>query len=108
MARELAHGGIELGHDRQLAPAERVFFYLPFEHAEDLADQQRCVELYQELHDSVPEAYRKRCQGYIEYAIKHKEIIEQHGRFPHRNKALGRESTAAEIEYLKEATTFGQ
>ena len=107
-ALQLCKRGIELSHDQDLAPAEQVFFYLPLEHSENLADQSQCVALYTKLHRNTPEAYHVKTQSYIDYAVKHKEIIERFGRFPHRNKALGRESTPAELKYLENANTFGQ
>ena len=69
---------------------ERTFAYLPFEHSESLADQERSCELMKPLGDEI-------CR----YALRHKEIIERFGRFPHRNAALGRASTPEEIEFLK-------
>lgn len=107
-ALELCQEGLRLQHDQPLAPSERVFFYLPLEHSEDLVDQKRCVDLYTQLRDAAPPAYRKRAQANLDYAIKHLEIIEQFGRFPHRNKALGRTSTDQEKRYLETATSFGQ
>ena len=107
-ACRLTHEGLRLDHDRTLAPAERVFFYLPLEHSENLADQDQCVTLYTKLHQGAPESYQSKTQSYIDYAIKHKDIIARFGRFPHRNKALGRVSTDAELDYLENATTFGQ
>ncbi|MEZ5593767.1 MAG: DUF924 family protein [Gammaproteobacteria bacterium] len=107
-ALKLCLEGLRLQHDQQLAPSEQVFFYLPLEHSENLADQKRCVALYTQLRDAAPPAYRKRAQGNLDYAVKHQEIIEQFGRFPHRNKALGRISTDQEKRYLETATTFGQ
>ena len=107
-ALELCQEGLRLQHDLQLAPSEQEFFYLPLEHSENLADQKRCVELYTKLRDAAPPAYRKRAQSNLDYAVKHQEIIEQFGRFPHRNKALGRTSTEQEQRYLETATTFGQ
>ena len=107
-ALQLCKNGIELGHDQDLAPAEQGFFYLPLEHSENLADQHQCVVLYTQLHQNAAEKYHSKTQSYIDYAIKHKDIIERFGRFPHRNKALGRESTPEELQYLENANTFGQ
>ena len=91
-ARALARRAIELGADRGLAPAERLFFYLPFEHSEDLADQQLAVRLVADLGDA----------GWTRYAEAHRDIIARFGRFPHRNAALGRASTAEEDAFLLE------
>jgi uncharacterized protein (DUF924 family) len=86
-----ATAAVERGFDRLLAPAERTFVYLPFEHAEDLAAQRRSLELF-----------RVGDPDNLEWARRHYEIIERFGRFPHRNAVLGRESTAGEIEFLKQ------
>ncbi|MBD2039169.1 DUF924 family protein [Microcoleus sp. FACHB-672] len=83
--------------DQQLLPVQRQFIYLPFEHSENLEHQRRCVELFQQLKDSPDSALS------LDYAIRHLKIIEQFGRFPHRNEILGRESTAEEVEFLKQA-----
>ncbi|MCA1370019.1 DUF924 family protein [Bradyrhizobium sp. BRP14] len=68
----------------------RAFFYMPFEHSEDLTDQTMAVKLFTELGDA----------NYLDYAIRHREVIERFGRFPHRNAILARTSTPAEEEYL--------
>jgi uncharacterized protein (DUF924 family) len=101
-ARRVAENGISSGADRLLRPIERVFFYLPFEHSEDPADQRRSVTLFEELAGFVPDAWRSTFDEFLDYAVRHKEIIDRFGRFPHRNAILGRESTVEEIEFLKE------
>ena len=84
------------GHDRALSPVQRWFIYLPFEHAEDLALQRRCLDLFEGLRGDSDSA------GTIDYARRHYEIIARFGRFPHRNAVLGRLSTPEEIEFLKQ------
>jgi len=101
-ARSVAEEGLRTGADRLLRPIERVFFYLPYEHSEDSSDQQRSVVLYRSMAAEVPEGWKKAFDGYLEYAIRHQEIVDRFGRFPHRNVILGRESTPEEIEFLKE------
>ncbi|MFA7668283.1 MAG: DUF924 family protein [Burkholderiaceae bacterium] len=91
MALALADQAIENGHDREYELELRSFFYLPFMHSEALADQQRCVAIFQGL----PEA----ASG--EWAVHHMEIIERFGRFPHRNRVLGRDSTPAELAWME-------
>lgn len=81
---------IEAGADIGLTTDERVFFYMPFEHSEVLAEQDRSVELCSLLGDA----------NYLDYAERHRAVIREFGRFPHRNAILGRESTAAELDYL--------
>jgi uncharacterized protein (DUF924 family) len=89
-ARWIARQAIEAGFDQAVDPAFRTFFYLPFEHSESIADQERCVRLSHALADA--EALR--------YARLHEEIIHRFGRFPHRNKVLGRHTTPAEQAFL--------
>ena len=101
-ARKTAAQGLESGADRLLRPIERLFFYLPFEHSEDLEDQDRSVELFRELALSVPEEQRPTFAGFVDYAKRHREVIARFGHFPHRNRILGRESTAEEIAFLEQ------
>ncbi len=95
-ARAIAHFALQQGYDRQLLPVQRWFIYLPLEHSEDLEDQNKSVDLFQQLPDD-PEN-----QKTLDYAIKHRDVIARFGRFPHRNKILGRESTPAEKEFLQQ------
>jgi uncharacterized protein (DUF924 family) len=91
LALGVAREAVARGIDTRVGPIERrVFFYLPFEHSEDLADQNRSVELMRTLGD--PE--------FDKYADAHRVIIERFGRFPHRNAVLGRISTPEEIAFL--------
>ena len=96
LALEAAGVAVERGYDRTMLPVERLFAYLPFEHSEALADQLLACKLTQPLapFPETGDAYR--------YAIAHRDIIERFGRFPHRNAALGRVSTAEEIEFLRQ------
>jgi uncharacterized protein (DUF924 family) len=93
-ALALARRLVAEGRDARLAPLERVFVYLPFEHSESLADQREAVRLLGALRDD-PVA-----GGYHEWAVKHLEVVERFGRFPHRNAVLGRPSTAQELAFL--------
>ncbi|MGH8033489.1 MAG: DUF924 family protein [Luteimonas sp.] len=89
LARHYAARVIASGIDAQVDAALRVFVYLPFEHSEDIADQQRAVELIAPLGDR-----------FIGHASAHREVIARFGRFPHRNRELGRDSTADEQAWL--------
>jgi uncharacterized protein (DUF924 family) len=89
LAREEADRAIAAGFDRRVAPALRVFFYLPFEHSESLADQERSVALQQGMSEL------------LKYALEHRDIIRCFGRFPHRNAILGRESSPEERAFLE-------
>lgn len=101
-ARELALAGITTGTDRTLRAIERVFFYLPLEHSESAELQERCVALLTALAAGVPEADRKTFKGYVDYAVRHRDVIHRFGRFPHRNHVLGRVSTPEETAFLKQ------
>jgi uncharacterized protein (DUF924 family) len=101
-ALDTAAAGIGRGDDQALLPIERVFSYLPLEHAEDLAMQERCVRLFTTLRDSVAAAERERFADFLGYARRHHDVIARFGRFPHRNAVLGRASTPAELAYLAE------
>lgn len=94
-ARECAREALARGDDASRLPVERQFLYLPFEHSEDRADQALCVKLMAQL-----EAFDE-TRGILEWARRHQAIIARFGRFPHRNQALGRESTPEEREFLK-------
>ncbi|ESY73397.1 hypothetical protein X740_32555 [Mesorhizobium sp. LNHC221B00] len=89
LARHFAQKAIMAGHDLLLEPELRVFLYLPFEHSELLADQERSVAL---TAANAPE--------YLKYAEEHRDIIQRFGRFPHRNKMLGRDTTPEEMAFL--------
>ena len=88
--------------DRELIPAHRAFFYLPFEHAEDLALQRLGMRSFERLASEVAPAWRKEYTGFSDYSGRHREIIERFGRFPHRNRILVRTSTPEEVEFLKQ------
>jgi uncharacterized protein (DUF924 family) len=90
LAREVAANALAHGFDRSVPAELRSFFYLPFMHSEQLADQERCVALYRTWGDR---------EG-IDYALLHADIIRRFGRFPHRNKLLGRTTTPAEQAFL--------
>ena len=99
-ALAIAQEGVELGVDRELRCVERVFFYMPFKHSEELAEQQQSVARYTELAE---DAARQGLAGFLyalESAKDHLTVIERFGRFPHRNAALGRASTPEEIRFL--------
>jgi uncharacterized protein (DUF924 family) len=100
VARRVASQGLASGADRLLRPIERVFFYLPFEHSEELSDQEHSVALFRELAESVPDDDRETFDFFLDYAVRHHAVIARFGRFPHRNAVLGRQSTPEEIQFL--------
>lgn len=103
----VARAAVAAGRDRELAYLERVFLYLPYEHAEDRATQRESLRLYQALRDGAvaagaPEDIVKWLDVTLDYARRHAVIIERFGRYPHRNAILGRTSTGEELEFLQE------
>ena len=90
LARAIAAGALVRGFDAQIEPALRAFFYLPFEHSEDIADQERSLALYKASGDA---------DG-LKWAELHADIIRRFGRFPHRNAVLGRDTTPEEQAFL--------
>lgn len=104
----LALSGIDAGLDRQLDTVERGFFYLPLEHAEDLAVQERCVGEFSALLAQCPAAWEARAAQFLDFARQHHDVIARFGRFPHRNAALGRATTAEERAYLDAGGGFGK
>lgn len=101
-ALELCIEGLEGGMAARLRPIQRVFFYLPLEHSENIDHQTWCVDLMRALARDVPDAWAATFEQFIEFAEAHQRIIERFGRFPHRNAILGRESSAEEREFLKQ------
>ena len=97
LAQGVAHRAIEKGFDTATESALRLFFYLPFEHAEDLALQERGVMLVEAIGDA----------EFLKFARLHRDVIARFGRFPHRNPPLGRKSTPEELAYLAEGGFAG-
>ncbi|KZE32642.1 DUF924 family protein [Crenobacter luteus] len=96
-ARALARHALGRGWDAALPPVARWFVYLPFEHGEDLADQEMAVALFEALPADSP-GYA----GVVDYAHRHRAVVARFGRFPHRNAALGRPNTPEEAAFLRE------
>lgn len=95
LALAAARDMVDAGLDQAVHPVWRCFAYMPFEHAESLAMQERAVQLFTALAAGDP-----RFDGHLDYAHRHHEVIRRFGRFPHRNAVLGRTSTAEELTYL--------
>lgn len=109
LAQKLVADALDRGDDRALLLTERIFLYMPLEHAEDLASQARCLALFEKLAAEAPDGLVDAFRGFVGYAERHRAIIERFGRFPHRNPALGRAHTAEEEAWLKGGgDTFGQ
>lgn len=101
-ARALLQLGLEQGLDRRLTAIERVFAYIVFEHAEDLALQERAVALFRELHDEAAADEQALFAGFLDFAERHRRVIARFGRFPHRNAILARATSDAEQAFLRE------
>ncbi len=99
-AAAAAGAAVDAGFDAALHPLMAAFVYLPFEHAEDAALQERAVACYEALERRAPRGLEALFAGFTDYARRHRAIIERFGRFPHRNASLGRASTAEEVAYL--------
>ena len=89
LARLFARRAIEAGLDERVDETLRLFFYMPLMHSEDIADQERSVALFEKLNPEL-----------LKYAVTHRDIVARFGRFPHRNAALGRETTPEEKAFL--------
>lgn len=92
LALKEAKAALAVGADKSIDENRRAFFYMPFEHAEDMDEQERCVALFEALGN----------ENYLDYAHQHLDVIKRFGRFPHRNPILGRTSTPEEKAYLAE------
>jgi len=104
----LCMAAVLTGQDRELAPLQRMFLYMPLQHFEDLAAQEAGVALYTQVAEEFPRTPLFR-DGFLKYARLHRDIIARFGRFPHRNAALGRAGTPEEEDYLAgDAPRFGQ
>ncbi len=99
-AREIAGLAIQRELDLATPLDRRGFFYLPFEHGEALADQERAVALFTRLVADSPAGDRAAADEELTYAVRHHDIIRRFGRFPHRNAVLGRVSTPEELAFL--------
>ncbi|MFN3526556.1 MAG: DUF924 family protein [Paracoccus sp. (in: a-proteobacteria)] len=96
LALRHAKAALDAGHDAAQTAERRQFFYLPFMHSEDVADQDRSVTLYEALGND----------NSLHFARDHRDIVARFGRFPHRNAILGRDSTAEETAFLKTHSGF--
>lgn len=109
LALKLCVQGAVEKKDQGLTPIQKVFFFMPLQHAESRKVQAKSVELYRRLAETVSPTYRETFMTVAQFAELHKDIIDRFGRFPHRNKLLNRENTPEENEYLAgDSPTFGQ
>lgn len=95
--------------DKGLTPIERVFFYMPLQHAESRKVQQKSCDIYNKLAEAVSPTYKETFETIAQFAELHRDIIERFGRFPHRNALLDRRNTPEEEEFLSgDSPNFGQ
>jgi uncharacterized protein (DUF924 family) len=95
-SRDVAAYAIEKGFDQHMADKQKAFLYMPFMHSENLADQQRSIELFEKAG----------LQDNLRFAHHHHDIVKRYGRFPHRNRILGRQSSQQELDYLASKEAF--
>jgi uncharacterized protein (DUF924 family) len=108
-ALDAARAAIAAGHLDRLAPIEQAFLVLPYQHDESLAAQRESVLLSEQITRAAPSEWKPLLEHYADFARQHLALIERFARFPHRNRVLGRVSTAEEQAYLEEGgATFGQ
>lgn len=95
--------------DKGLTPIQQAFFYMPLQHAESRKVQEKSVDIFNRLADAVSPTYRETFETMAQFAELHRDIVDQFGRFPHRNILLGRKNTPEEDEYLAgDSPDFGQ
>lgn len=101
LALPIALRALDQGYDRAASMSEKLFYYLPLEHAEDLVLQNRAVSLFKNMVKEVPEKEKEGAKTYLHFAKLHQEVIARFGRFPDRNEILGRPHTPEEAEYMR-------
>ena len=98
VALAVTHGAIDRSYDAGMTPEQRQFLYMPLMHSEVVSDQELCVKLFRDLGN----------EEALKFAIEHRDIVARFGRFPHRNRALGRDGTPEEREFLATHSGYGQ
>ena len=102
IALDLANNMVEKQWDESLPLIYRLFAYIPFEHSENLVDQETALALIGGLRDSASEEEKPIFEDFYDFAVRHHQVIDRFGRFPHRNTILGRQSTDEELEFLNQ------
>ena len=108
LALQVAERAVAAGHDAALTIPGKLFLHHPFHHSESISAQRRYVEFTTTLADTAPPEWREFVAGFADYAKRHRNVIVRFGRFPHRNAALKRVSSADEREFLEDAERHGQ
>lgn len=101
-SQRVALAALALGIDQQVGFSQRGFFYLPLEHAEDPVLQRVSLQCFERLNENAPAHHKDLAGGWLQYAVKHKAVVDRFGRFPHRNAPMGRQSTDDEARFLAE------
>lgn len=107
-ALKLCVEGAMTGDYKTLDPFEQAFFFMPLQHAESLKVQERSVKIYAGLVAGVSDTLKATFATFAQFAELHRDIVATYGRFPHRNRILGRADTPSEREFLAAGPTFGQ
>jgi uncharacterized protein (DUF924 family) len=100
---KLTLDGLQVGADAALAPVERLFFYMPLQHAESVTMQEESIATYRRLLADAPPDHRDLFEDCLQFALQHQQVVQRFGRFPHRNVALARRSSPGELAYLHPA-----
>ncbi|PSW07466.1 DUF924 family protein [Photobacterium lipolyticum] len=109
LAQAICKRALAQNRDEGLTPIERVFLYLPLEHSEAIEDQEESVFCFNQLRQAVSPENAIIFEGFYQYAVSHRDVVNKFGRFPHRNAALGRLSTQEELRWLSNGgQRFGQ
>ncbi|MEM7253031.1 MAG: DUF924 family protein [Pseudomonadota bacterium] len=109
LALDIAKSAVESAADRQLSMVGRIFLYHPFHHSESAVDQDQAVSLFEALATTCDPQWREHIEKHLDAVRRHADIVRQFGRFPHRNRVLGRSSTPGEVAYLEGSPdSFGQ
>ena len=106
LAVPIVENSLQKNFDQKVMPIKRVFYYLPLEHAEDIKMQELSVELFTKLYKDAPNEDKKIFKNYLDYAIRHHDVIKKFERFPGRNEAMNRTSSQEEVEYLSKYGGF--
>ncbi len=108
LAQTLVLQALDVTMDQRLPWVGRLFLYMPLMHAENLSHQNECVRRFQQLQADAPADIKPRLDGNVKFALQHRDIIAEFGRFPYRNGVLGRINSPEEDEFVKNGPRFGQ
>jgi len=107
-ALSLAKLAVDKSYYKDLPAHQKIFITMPFEHSEAMQDQLTSLDLFKKIVEQYAEPLKTKVKGFQGYADDHYQIIKEFGRYPHRNKTLGRTSTKEELDYIQNGKSFGQ